>query len=523
MRFTLLLLCCALSLGQAQAFQTAQDTYGRTIYTNPVIPGDFADPSVIKVGNTFYAAGTSSEWAPHFPLFTSTDLVHWEQIGYVFNTKPAWTASSFWAPELFYHNHTFYVYYVARRKSDGISCIGVATSKDPRQGFTDHGVIIDYGKEAIDAHVLDDNGVLYLTFKAYGLDKRPIEILGCRLSADGLKMEGEVFSLLRDDARKGLEGQVLLKKDQYYYLFYSAGGCCGLRCDYNLRVARATSIRGPYENYAGNPLLAENESWKCPGHGTPVQANSAELYYLYHAYSQKDDVYTGRQALLGRVLWDEKTGWPYFAGGKGPSVREAGPAIHNTAAAHTDDIMDSFNTKELPVYWQWDFRHTAPITKLRGGILYLAGKTDTGNHTGTALTVRPLSGHYTCETEVLHDKNSLNGLTLYGDANQSVGISASGNKVQLLEVKDNQRRVLTEAPVKSNTPVRLRMQVKNGYQCQFFYSQGNESWKELRLDGQAFYDGRHLPPWDRSPRPGLVHYGPVAKPAAFAFFSIHYE
>src|SRR5688572_16249147 len=69
-------------------------------YTNPVIPGDFADPSVIKVGDTYYATGTSSEWAPHFPLFTSKDLVTWKQVGYIFNKQPSWTASSFWAPEL---------------------------------------------------------------------------------------------------------------------------------------------------------------------------------------------------------------------------------------------------------------------------------------------------------------------------------------------------------------------------------------------------------------------------------------
>src|SRR5690349_16342408 len=43
------------------------------IIQQPVIPGDCADPSVIRVGNTYYATGTSSEWAPHYPLFKSTD------------------------------------------------------------------------------------------------------------------------------------------------------------------------------------------------------------------------------------------------------------------------------------------------------------------------------------------------------------------------------------------------------------------------------------------------------------------
>src|SRR5690606_33316068 len=109
------------------------------------IPGDFADPSIIHVNGTYYATGTSSEWAPHYPIFTSTDLKSWSTAGYVFMKTPAWAMSSFWAPELFYRKGVFYVYYTARRASDSISCIGVATSHDPAKGFTDHGVVVEFG------------------------------------------------------------------------------------------------------------------------------------------------------------------------------------------------------------------------------------------------------------------------------------------------------------------------------------------------------------------------------------------
>ncbi|MBW3127710.1 family 43 glycosylhydrolase [Hymenobacter profundi] len=127
------------------------------------MPGDFADPSAIRKGRVYYATGTSSEWAPHFPLFQSTDLLHWQPMGYVLPQTPAWAASSFWAPELFYRNGTYYVYYVARKKSNGVSCIGVATAQDPAKGFADHGIFLEFGKEAIDPFVLEDNGQLYIT------------------------------------------------------------------------------------------------------------------------------------------------------------------------------------------------------------------------------------------------------------------------------------------------------------------------------------------------------------------------
>ena len=208
-------------------------------FTNPVIRGDVPDPSVIRVEDTYYATGTSSEWAPFYPMFTSKDLVNWKQVGHVFTKQPSWTSNSFWAPELFYHNNKVYCYYTARQKSTGISYIGVATSDSPLHEFTDHGPIVEYGKEAIDAFIYDDNGQLYISWKAYGLDTRPIELLGCKLSADGLHLDGEPFTLLVDEKGIGMEGQYHFKKGDYYYIVYAAHGCCGPSSDYDVYVARA--------------------------------------------------------------------------------------------------------------------------------------------------------------------------------------------------------------------------------------------------------------------------------------------
>lgn len=42
----------------------------RTLLFEVILP----DSSIIRVGDTYYATGTSSEWAPHFPIFKSGDL-----------------------------------------------------------------------------------------------------------------------------------------------------------------------------------------------------------------------------------------------------------------------------------------------------------------------------------------------------------------------------------------------------------------------------------------------------------------
>ncbi|MFL5788444.1 MAG: family 43 glycosylhydrolase, partial [Flavisolibacter sp.] len=48
-----------------------------------VLPGDHPDPSVVKIGNTYWASATTSNWFPAFPLLSSKDLLHWKQHGFV--------------------------------------------------------------------------------------------------------------------------------------------------------------------------------------------------------------------------------------------------------------------------------------------------------------------------------------------------------------------------------------------------------------------------------------------------------
>ncbi|WP_158544285.1 glycoside hydrolase family 43 protein [Pedobacter miscanthi] len=472
----------------------------------PVIAGDFADPSIIRANNQYYAVGTSSEWAPHFPVYTSTNLLNWKQSGYVFDKAPAWTSGSFWAPEYDYHDKTYFIYYTARKKKDNLSCIGVATSKYPDRGFVDQGIIIDYGKEAIDAFVYLDGNQRYITFKAYGLDKRPIEILAYRLSKNGLKVEGKPFSLLKDDERIGLEGQSFLKKDGYYYLFYSAGNCCGAQCDYNVRVARSKSFAGPYEKYEKNPLLMENEYWKCSGHGTFVKATDGEYHYLYHAYNKKTNVFSGRQGMLAQLSWSGKDGWPVLKEQSGPCVNQ--------------DLKLLFTQPKADKRWQWDFRNSSPKISQNHGLLHLSGSINKNNLTGIALTIRPVSGVFEASTTVANTNKALKGLVYYGDAGAAVGVGVSGDEVVFWKVENKIKTVLSKSKIQAKGPVELKMKVADDLSLLVFFKQGNHEWKNVPI--QEKISVNFLPQWDRSPRVGLHFNGSINQNADFSSFSVKY-
>ena len=290
-----------------------------------VIDADAPDPSVIRVGDTYYAAATSGNKPQAYQRYRSKDLLTWEPMGFVFDEWPDWTCGSFWAPELFDLSGRTMCYYTARQKSDSASCIGVAMADGPEGKFRDYGPLVKTTNEAIDAFVFRDGTQLYITWKAYGLDpsKRPIELLCQKLSDDGLHLQGEPFMLLRDDERQGMEGQCVFREGEWWYLLYSIRDCCSPRSDYAVSVARSHSIEGPWEKYEGNPILegeppsgssegekkevsprgdlegADGGLQSC-GHGTMVRTPSGEMFYLCHAYfwgRYKE----GRKAVLYRL------------------------------------------------------------------------------------------------------------------------------------------------------------------------------------------------------------------------------
>ena len=489
-------------------------------YRNPVIAGDFADPSVILVGDTYYAAGTSSEWAPYYPLYSSKDLVNWQQFGHVFDRMPEWAAASYWAPELFHYKGTFYVYYTARRKTDNVSVIGVATTDDPHKGFTDRGIVVEWGKEAIDGFpFLDDDGRLYLAWKAYGLpdDNMPTTLLASEMTPDGLALRGKAFTLLEG----GYEGEAILKRGDWYYLFYSSQACCGRNCNYQLEVARARGLHGPWTRDERNPILRGGGEWRCPGHGTPVQAAGGRWFYMYHAYSAKDFVHVGRQGLLDELMWSD-AGWPYFKYGDVPSIQAPTP-FATDARLELADFSDDFSDAKRPPQWQWDFRNPPAFT-VRDGALTLSV---TESAAGTFYGVAPAQGNYTATATVDARGAALKGIAAYGDAANALGLGVSDGRLVLWKVEKRQRATLVEQALAAVQTLHLRMEVRDGRRYQFSWSADGKTWTPVRLAGQTSdasseIDGDYLPPWDRAERAGLFVTGDPGASGSFDSFRVGY-
>jgi beta-xylosidase len=527
-------------LGRAAFFVTLLSIFAgsaaaqsRAVYTNPALAGDYPDPSVIRVGQDYWAAATSSEWAPEFPIMHSRDLVNWRIVGAVFQKRPAWSVGNYWAPEISEDRGRFYIYYTAKKK-DGPLCVAVATARRPQGPYTDHGPLVCQEVGSIDGFpIRDERGQRYLLWKEDGNSKSvPTPIWAQPLSPDGTRLVGERQELIRNDQPWEkhaslpygdlVEGPAVVRRGEWFYMFYSGNFCCARECNYMIGVARARKLLGPWEKNPANPILRGNDAWKCPGHGTVVTDARGRDYMLYHAMDAKDFVYVGRQALLDEVRWGAD-GWPTINQGRGPSARAASPHGFNERNAE-HYFFDDFTAPGLQPGWQWP-QANEPIMRTggaRGGRLVLSPTAAQAENTLGAVVARvTTTGDY--EATVLVDARGMKqgavaGLAAYGDAENALGAAADGRGGVVLwrREKNVQKIVSTLADAVRSPLVYLRMTADDGRRYRFAVSEDGNRWRNI---GEEI-DGEYLPPWDRGVRVALTSGGAAGASARFEWLRI---
>ena len=516
------------------AFAGSAAAQTRASFTNPALAGDYPDPSVIRVGQDYWATATSSEWAPEFPILHSRDLVNWRVAGAVFQKRPAWSVGNYWAPEISEDRGRFYIYYTAKKK-DGPLCVAVATARRPQGPYTDHGPLVCQEVGSIDGFPLrDENGQRYLLWKEDGNSRSvPTPIWAQRLSPDGTRLVGEKQELIRNDQAWEkhaslpygdlVEGPAVVRRGGWFYMFYSGNFCCARECNYMMGVARSRKLLGPWEKNPANPILRGNDAWKCPGHGTIVSDARGRDYMMYHAMDAKDFVYVGRQALVDEVRWGAD-GWPTINQGRGPSTRAASPhgAGERNAEHH---FFDDFISPGLQPGWQWP-QSNEPVMRTEragGGRLVLSPASgQAANPIGAVVARLTTVGDYEATTVIdtrgMGPAGAVAGIAAYGDGENALGLGIDGRGSVVLwrREKNEQKVVLTVADAARSPRVYLRMTADDGRRYRFAVSEDGNRWQSI--GGEM--DGEYLPPWDRGVRVALTSGGAPGAAGRFEWFRL---
>jgi arabinan endo-1,5-alpha-L-arabinosidase len=286
---------------------------------------DAHDPVIIREGDTWYLFSTGVS----IRRKRSDDGVHWEQMAPVFGLQPDWhlqmvpkNDGNLWAPDIFYYQGQFYLYYSVSSFGSNTSTIGLATTptldpEDPNYGWVDEGVVIhsttfdDYN--TIDPNVLQDrDGNLWLSFGSFWSGIKLV-----KLDPETMKpAAGEsLYSIAARPGNTAIEAPFIIERDGYYYLFVSHDFCCrGVDSTYRIVVGRAEQITGPYVDREGTPMMggggtlidAGDERWRGPGHNAVYQQGQSDIL-VNHAYDGEN---YGRATLQIRPLYWDIDGWP---------------------------------------------------------------------------------------------------------------------------------------------------------------------------------------------------------------------
>ncbi len=346
MKKTLLLifLFTGLSLRYGMAQTTQSIDPAKATFSNP-LPVQFGDPYVLYTKGTYYMYGTGGGADKGFAAYSSKDLVNWKREGQVYfhDNKNGWSdpeaswEGAYWAPEVYEVKGKFYLFYSAQWKVNPSKevenfRIGVAVADKPTGPFIDiaNKPIFDPGYPIIDANVFfDTNGKSYLYYSR-ACYKHPVEsevavlarekgwfqeieeswVYGIELKSDFSGVIGEPVLILRPPIslgdkqaewesrsvtarevnRRWTEGSVTFKKDNTYYIMYSANHFGGAY--YAIGYGTSSSPLGPYKKAANNPVLQKNTdkggSVTGTGHNSIAYSpDGKEMFCVYHGRTAK--------------------------------------------------------------------------------------------------------------------------------------------------------------------------------------------------------------------------------------------
>jgi xylan 1,4-beta-xylosidase len=513
----LLLLIAAIAC--AGATSAAESTWARGIehqrradlgdgtFLNPVLAGDYPDPSVIRDGSDFYLTLSSFDAYPGLPLWHSRDLVNWKPIGYAIDT----TVGAIWAPDLVKYQDRYFIYFHARtRQARRIYVVWADHIHGPWSAPVDLGLAtyIDPG------HVVGEDGKRYLFLN--GVDY-------VLLSDDGLSTIGEVrhgYDGWRYPENwvvesYSLEGPKITFRNGWYYLVTAVGGTAGPPTGHMVIAARSRSIHGPWEQSPHNPIvhtISADERWWSRGHATLIDDVDGRWWMIYHGYEH--GLWTlGRQVLLDPVEW-ARDGWFIAKGGdlRRPLRKPAGDAL----GGHGMALSDTFDGVRLGPQWRFYAPAEDEYRRLSfdGEAMVLRGKGTSPRDTSplTAIAGDPA---YMFEAEIEISPGAIGGVLLFYSDRLYAGLGSNGDNFVL-------HRYGEDRPVSlpSGKGGRVWFRVSNDRNIvTLHYSADGRLWRKYAVQMEVSGYNHNTAGQFLSLRPGLY----AAGEGAVRFLNFHYE
>jgi alpha-N-arabinofuranosidase len=342
-----------------------------TQFYNPILAGFHPDPSICRVGDDYYLINSSFSFFPGVPIYHSTDLVNWTQIGNALdrastlNLDGSGVSGGIYAPAITYYNGLFYI--ITTNLSGGGNFY--ITAANPAGPWSDP-VWLPEIKGIDPSLFFDDDGKGYIVHNGPPPDDKP-QYKGHRAiwlwEFDPLKKSADHGRIIVNggtDLSKNpvwIEGPHLFKRNGYYYLSAAQGGT---EKNHSQVVFRTKSLSEKFEPFPDNPILTQRgmdatrpDPVTSTGHADMVETQHGEWWAVFLGIrTYEDDLSNiGRETFLLPVTWHDD--WPIILKKgeilphlvKRPNLPSAPPSTRPLTG--TVVWRDDFKTTELDKSW----------------------------------------------------------------------------------------------------------------------------------------------------------------------------
>lgn len=415
-------------------------------FRNPIVPGDYPDPSIVRVGEDYYMITSTFQFFPGVPVMHSRDLIRWETIGHVLTRQEQMDLTGMpdsfgvFAPDISYADGKFWVvvpYYHGQPR-----CTNILYVADRPEGPYSDGVELNH--HFIDPSIFhDDDGKKYLVFGGGWVHE---------LAADGSGLIGEAKQVWPGTGGAAPEAPHIVKRGGWYYLMLAEGGTF---FDHMETLARSRSIWGPYEPCPRNPVLKQTDPTKRiqrTGHGKLVEDKQGRWWMMHlggRPLTPGGDCPLGRETFLARVEWTED-GWFTVGDGGAPQETVELDAAPGQPLFEAGELVDTFGGSKLSSEWEW-VRHPVPegyaLTE-RGLEIHCLPFIPFSPQSTLILTRRWRHLAFTAETTLTFEPQTRGeeaGLTLYRDTDAYVNLTVrrgagqtSGQMFNVKRLHENQ-------------------------------------------------------------------------------------
>ncbi|ABW14048.1 glycoside hydrolase family 43 [Parafrankia sp. EAN1pec] len=346
---------------------------------NPILPGFHPDPSICRVGDDYYLVTSSFEYFPGVPIFRSTDLTGWEQIGNVLdrptqlNVTPGLESAStgIFAPTLRHHDGRFWL--ATTNFTDVRKGHLIVQAADPAGAWTDP-VHTGGGTVGIDPDLAwDENGTCHLTWCFPG------QIMQAAVDPESGRLLSEPRGLWSGTGRAHPEGPHLFSREGWWYLVIAEGGTDG---GHAVSIARSRSITGPFTGNPANPILTRSGTEhpvQSTGHADFVELPGGEWAMVHLGVRPRGTFpkfhVNGRETFLTGITWAD--GWPIVVEDR------------FTVPVRDNSFVDEFRTPTLHPRWVSPGTDPRTFTRHRpGGVVLAAGRAPDAGEARRLLAVR---------------------------------------------------------------------------------------------------------------------------------------